>query len=97
MPTVRRENKRRDLRIRKNKEQPLANKGKCWNAKIETMPKNEMANLQLVKLKKQLQYNYKNSLFYRNKFQEGGLKPEAIRSIKDLQAIPLTTNTVTAK
>ena len=41
----------------------MANKGKCWNAKIETMPKNEMANLQLVKLKKQLQYNYKNSLF----------------------------------
>jgi phenylacetate-CoA ligase len=55
------------------------------------MPKKEMANLQLVKLKKQLQYNYKNSLFYRKKFEEAGIKPEAIKSIKDLQKIPLTT------
>jgi phenylacetate-CoA ligase len=55
------------------------------------MPKNEMLNLQFVKLKKQLQYNYKNSLFYRKKFEEAGIKPEAIRSFKDLQEIPLTT------
>jgi len=91
MPIDRRKNKRRDLRIRKNKEQPLANKGECWNAKIETMPKNEMANLQLARLKKQLQYNYKNSFFYRKKFGEAGIKPEEIRSINDLQEIPLTT------
>jgi len=91
MPIDRRKNKRRDLRIRKNKEQPLANKGECWNAKIETMAKNEMANLQLARLKKQLQYNYKNSFFYRKKFGEAGIKPEEIRSINDLQEIPLTT------
>ncbi len=69
----------------------MVNRGKCWNAKIEMMPKNEMVNLQLSKLKKQLQYNYENSLFYRKKFGEAGIKPKAISSIKDLQEIPLTT------
>lgn len=61
-----------------------------WNPKIETMSRDEMRALQMVKLKSQLIYNYENSLFYRKKFEEAGIKPEDIRTPEDFQHIPLT-------
>ncbi|HOE16494.1 MAG TPA: hypothetical protein PK344_03690 [Syntrophorhabdaceae bacterium] len=63
---------------------------KYWNPDIETMSKDEMAALQLKKLKKQLVYNYNNSLLYRRKFEEAGMKPEDVRSFEDFQRIPVT-------
>lgn len=63
---------------------------KYWNPKIETMSADEMAALQLKKLKKQLTYNYNGSLLYRRKFEEAGMKPEDVRTIEDFRRIPLT-------
>lgn len=63
---------------------------KYWNTAIETMSRDEMAELQLSKLKKQVVYNYKNSLLYRSKFEQAGMKPEDVRSFEDFQRIPLT-------
>ncbi|MFZ0448781.1 MAG: AMP-binding protein [Desulfatiglandaceae bacterium] len=64
---------------------------KLWNEKIETMSRDEMRSLQLVKLKKQVLYNYENSPFYRNKFEEIGAKPEDIKNFDDFARIPLMT------
>lgn len=61
-----------------------------WNPEIETMSADEMAALQLQKLKKQLQYNYDNSLLYRSKFEQAGMKPEDVRGFEDFRHIPLT-------
>jgi phenylacetate-CoA ligase len=61
-----------------------------WNSKIESMSLEEMASLQLEKLKKQLAYNYNNSLLYRRKFEQAGLKPEDVRSFDEFRLIPLT-------
>lgn len=63
---------------------------KYWNARIETMSADEMAVLQFGKLKKQLKYNYKNSLLYKRKFDQAGMKPEDVRSWDDFRRIPLT-------
>ena len=63
---------------------------KYWNPRIETMSADEMAALQLEKLKKQLAYNYNGSLLYRRKFEEAGMKPEDVRTIEDFRPIPLT-------
>jgi phenylacetate-CoA ligase len=63
---------------------------KYWNSKVETMSADEMAALQLKRLKKQLVYNYNNSLLYRSKFEEAGMKPEDVKSIDDFRRIPLT-------
>ena len=63
---------------------------KYWNEKIETMPRAELEKLQLRKLKEQLKHCYEDSTFYRKKFKEAGLKPEDIKTLKDLQKIPFT-------
>lgn len=64
--------------------------GKYWDDKIETMPREEVKNYQLRKLKEQVKYCYENSSFYRKKFDEIGLKPQDIQSLDDLKKIPLT-------
>ncbi len=61
-----------------------------WNPKVETMSADELAALQLARLKKQLVYNYSHSLLYRSKFEEAGMKPEDVRSLADFRHIPLT-------
>jgi len=63
---------------------------KYWNEKIETMPRTELANLQLRKLKEQVKHCYENSAFYRKKFKDAGLKPEDIKTLEDIQKIPFT-------
>ena len=63
---------------------------KHWNPEIETMSADEMAALQLERLKKQLVYNYNNSLLYRGKFEQAGMRPEDVRSIEDFRRIPVT-------
>jgi phenylacetate-CoA ligase len=63
---------------------------KYWNPAVETMSPDEMADLQLARLKKQLAYNYDNSLLYRSKFKEAGMEPEDVRSFDDFRHIPLT-------
>ena len=64
---------------------------KLWNEKIETMCEEEMRALQWERLKKQLQYDYENSIYYRGKLKEAGLTPQDIRSFEDFQKIPLMT------
>jgi phenylacetate-CoA ligase len=62
---------------------------KYWNKKVETMPRDEMLALQLEKLKRQVEYNYENSLFHRKKFQEAGMRPSDVRDLDDFRHIPL--------
>jgi len=63
---------------------------KYWDPKIETMSGDEMAALQFKRLKKQLVYNYNNSLLYRGKFEQAGMKPEDVRNWDDFRRIPVT-------
>ncbi len=62
-----------------------------FNARIETMPLKQVQELQERKLRKQLAYNYQNSAFYRQKFDQVGLRPEDIRTLEDLVRLPFTT------
>jgi phenylacetate-CoA ligase len=63
-----------------------------WNEKIETLPLEKMKTLQWQRLKKQLQYNYDKSEYYRDeKFRKAGLRPDDIRTFEDFQNIPLMT------
>jgi len=52
---------------------------------METLPRNEIGELQSRLLKKTVDYAYHNSIFYKNQFKKLGIKPEDVRSIKDLQ------------
>lgn len=62
-----------------------------WNARIETMPLEELRVIQDIKLQKQMRYVYERSPFYRRKFDSIGMKPEHIKSIEDLSELPFTT------
>jgi phenylacetate-CoA ligase len=63
---------------------------KYWNEEVETMPREKLKQLQEAKLKKQIAYVYNHSPFHRKNFDEAGIKPDDIKTIDDLQKVPLT-------
>ena len=62
-----------------------------WNAAIETMPLEEMQQLQLRKLKFQVDYLYRKSALYKSKFDDVGFAPADLRTLSDSAKIPFTT------
>ncbi|MBI4319602.1 MAG: AMP-binding protein [Chloroflexi bacterium] len=62
-----------------------------WNPRIETLPLDELRDIQNIKLQKQMRYVYERSPFYRRKFDSMGVKPEHIRSVENLAELPFTT------
>ena len=61
-----------------------------WNPQYETMPRKEMEKLQLERLKAQVARVYEKVPFYRQAFQERGLTPDSITSLRDLSKLPFT-------
>lgn len=61
---------------------------KPWNPRAELLSRDELRALQWSRLGSQLAYNYTNSPFYRQRFDEIGLKPEDIRTWDDFRRIP---------
>ena len=62
-----------------------------WNETKECMSRDEMHNLQSVRLKKLVDYVYHNVEYYRKKMQAIGLLPCDIKSIEDITKLPFTT------
>ncbi len=59
---------------------------------LETMPRAELENLQLERLKKTID-QAQNCPFYAKIFKERGISSETINSLEDLKKIPFTTKT----
>jgi len=62
-----------------------------WNEEAECMSQEEKEELQLARLQKIVKRAYENVPFYRKRFDESGIKPEDIKTIKDIEKLPLTT------
>ncbi len=62
---------------------------RLWNEAIESMPKDKLRELQWKRLKRQLRYDYENSIHYRRKFKEAAITPRDIQSFEDFQTLPL--------
>jgi phenylacetate-CoA ligase len=60
-----------------------------WNV-AESLPRREIEELQLRRLRWQVEYAYDRVPLYREKFDAIGLKPSDIKSLSDLQKIPFT-------
>ena len=58
---------------------------------IETMPVEEMKQLQSEKLVKQVKHVWENVPYYRNLMEEKGVTPDDIQSIDDLYKLPFLT------
>ena len=62
-----------------------------WNPNKESMPREQMRELQGKRLHKIVDYFYHNVPFYRHKMQEMDISPEDINSIDDIVKLPFTT------
>jgi len=63
--------------------------GKSFMPKIRT--ERELKRIQLEGLQWTVNHVYKNSEFYRKRFDEAGVKPKHIKSLKDISKLPFTT------
>lgn len=61
-----------------------------WNPAVETMPREQLRELQLQRLKETVRRAYEKVPFYREKFKAIGLEPEDIKSLDDLAHLPFT-------
>ncbi|KTQ96366.1 phenylacetate--CoA ligase [Aureimonas ureilytica] len=59
--------------------------------RIETASRDEIAALQLDRMKWSLRHAYDNSEFYRKRFDERGVHPDDLKSLADLAKFPFTT------
>ncbi|MBM7853770.1 phenylacetate-CoA ligase [Desulfohalotomaculum tongense] len=64
-----------------------------WDVEKETMSRSRMQAIQLERLQQTLKNVYENVSFYRQKFDQYGVKPEHCRSLKDLSRFPFTVKT----
>lgn len=62
-----------------------------WNPKYECMPREEIKELQLERLRNTLERAYFNVPHYRKVMQEVGFEPEDLKSLDDLRRLPFTT------
>jgi phenylacetate-CoA ligase len=60
-----------------------------WNPKTETLGRDDLAALQLAKLRRMCQWAAARSPFYQRSFREAGFEPGQLRSLDDLQRLPL--------
>ena len=60
-----------------------------YNKALETMSRKERAKYQDGWLQELMKYAFKNSYGVRKRFESAGLKPQDIRTIKDLQGLPV--------
>ncbi len=62
-----------------------------WDRKAECADRQTIADMQLAGLKKTVAYCYERSFLYKKKFDEIGLKPDHIKTLKDIRLLPFTT------
>src|SRR5258708_39344541 len=62
-----------------------------WNPKNETMPREQLAALQLAKLRRICDWAYAKSPFHRRRWEAARFSPEQLTSLDDLRRIPFMT------
>ncbi len=62
-----------------------------FDPRYETMPRQELEQLQLERLRTTVKRVYAKVPFYRRKLDQAGVSPEDIRSLADLKRLPFTT------
>ncbi|MCK5772641.1 MAG: phenylacetate--CoA ligase [Thermoplasmata archaeon] len=61
-----------------------------FQEKEQFLSRDEIEQVQLEKLKKQIKHAYDNVLMYKRKFDDIGLSPEDIKTLKDVAKVPFT-------
>lgn len=61
-----------------------------WNESMECMSREQLREIQSIRLKKMVEYVYHNTPFYRKKFQEMDITPDDIKGIEDISKLQFT-------
>jgi len=61
-----------------------------WNERMETLSSDEYQEVQSKALLKELEYVWKNSIFYQEKFRQAGIELGDIKGLEDLKELPFT-------
>ncbi|OGP57906.1 MAG: phenylacetate--CoA ligase [Deltaproteobacteria bacterium RBG_13_49_15] len=61
-----------------------------WDDEFECMPLEKLQRFQLKKFKETLDWVYEKIPFYRKKFDEKGIKPQAVKALEDIHKLPMT-------
>ncbi|MDY0341263.1 MAG: phenylacetate--CoA ligase [Coriobacteriia bacterium] len=64
-----------------------------WNAEYETMPREQLAALQLRRLQSTVAWVYERVPYYRQELDMRGVKPRDIRTLEDVRLLPFTDKT----
>lgn len=59
-----------------------------YQPEIETMPREQLHELQLERVQKTIQHAFDNVEFYRNSFQQAGAEPGDVKTLDDLANLP---------
>ncbi len=62
-----------------------------WNPKNETLPREELQALQLLKLRRMCEWAYATTPFHRRRFDAAGFRPEQLKTLEDIRRIPFMT------
>ncbi|MCL2461319.1 MAG: phenylacetate--CoA ligase [Defluviitaleaceae bacterium] len=62
-----------------------------WNQEIEQMPREQLKDLQLTRLKDTVSRVYAHVPYYRDKMRERGVEPGDVKSLSDLRSLPFLT------
>lgn len=62
-----------------------------WDSKYETMPMNELKDVQLKRLKKLITYVYNKNKYYHRKLSDAKVTPQSIKAVKDIEKLPFLT------
>ncbi len=55
---------------------------------IETMPREQLRELQLERMKQSVRHAYDNVAFYQQSFKEAGVTPDDLQALEDLERLP---------
>ena len=62
-----------------------------WNKEAECMSEEQKQKLQLKRLQEVVKQAYKNVPYYKKRFDKAGIKPEGIKTLKDIEKLPFTS------
>lgn len=61
---------------------------KYWDEELETLPRKELEKRQLEDLKEIVQFAYDHAPYYKRSFDQAGVKPSDIKTLKDIEKFP---------
>lgn len=65
-----------------------------WDEKIETLTRKEIEELQVKELKEILDFSYSNSVYYKEAFDEAGVKPSDFQKLSDISKFPFVNKQI---